>query len=98
MTRSDLIEKVVHALEISRAEAGGVVDAICNGIVGSLRTGEKVEIRGFGSFRIRERRSRLGRNPKTGAPVSVPARKIPYFTPAKELKDALNIIRTNPGL
>jgi integration host factor subunit beta len=90
MTRTDLIEGVFHALEISRAEAEGIVDAICSGIVRSLRAGEKVEIRGFGSFRIRERRSRLRRNPKTGAAVSVPARKVPYFTPAKELKNALN--------
>ena len=59
-------------------------------IVRSLRTGDKIEIRGFGSFRTRQRQPRVGRNPKTGARVEVPAKKIPYFKPSKELKDVVN--------
>jgi integration host factor subunit beta len=55
-----------------------------------LRTGDKIEIRGFGSFRTRQRQPRIGRNPKTGARVEVPAKKIPYFKPSKELKDVVN--------
>jgi integration host factor subunit beta len=58
--------------------------------VRSLRTGDKIEIRGFGSFRTRQRQPRIGRNPKTGARVEVPAKKIPYFKPSKELKDVVN--------
>jgi len=58
--------------------------------VRSLKTGDKIEIRGFGSFRTRERRARIGRNPKTGARVDVPAKRIPYFKPSKELKDLVN--------
>jgi integration host factor subunit beta len=55
-----------------------------------LRTGDKIEIRGFGSFRTRQRQSRVGRNPKTGARVEVPAKRIPYFKPSKELKELVN--------
>jgi len=55
-----------------------------------LRTGDKIEIRGFGSFRTRERQARVGRNPKTGVRVEVPAKRIPYFKPSKELKDLVN--------
>ena len=59
-------------------------------MVKALRTGDKIEIRGFGSFRTRQRQSRVGRNPKTGARVEVPAKRIPYFKPSKELKDLVN--------
>ena len=59
-------------------------------IVRSLRAGDKIEIRGFGSFRTRQRKPRVGRNPKTGDRVDVPAKKIPFFKPSKELKDLVN--------
>jgi len=62
--------------------------------VRSLRAGDKIEIRGFGSFRTRQRQPRIGRNPKTGARVEVPAKKIPYFKPSKELKDVVNLSAT----
>jgi len=58
--------------------------------VRALRTGEKIEIRGFGSFRTRQRQPRIGRNPKTGTRVEVPAKRIPFFKPSKELKDLVN--------
>jgi len=58
--------------------------------VRSLRAGDKIEIRGFGSFRTRQRKPRIGRNPKTGDRVEVPAKKIPFFKPSKELKDLVN--------
>jgi integration host factor subunit beta len=74
MTKNDLIEEVYYSMEMSRTQAESIVDAMFDGIVRSLRTGEKVEIRGFGSFRTRERKPRMGRNPKTGAAVSVPAK------------------------
>ena len=66
------------------------MEAIFDSIVRSLRSGDKIEIRGFGSFRTRQRQPRIGRNPKTGARVEVPAKKIPYFKPSKELKDVVN--------
>jgi nucleoid DNA-binding protein len=66
-----------------------VMETILDTIVRTLRGGEKVEVRGFGSFRTRPRLARIGRNPKTGARVEVPAKKIPYFIPSKELKAGL---------
>ena len=66
------------------------MEAIFDSVVKSLRGGDKIEIRGFGSFRTRQRQPRVGRNPKTGARVEVPAKRIPYFKPSKELKDLVN--------
>ena len=94
MTKSDLIVQVSQAVEMSQKESEIIIDAIFSGIVRSLRAEEKVEIRGFGTFRTRQRRSRIGRNPKTGARVEVPAKKIPYFKPSKELKHVVNTSTT----
>src|SRR5204863_4740861 len=90
MTKADLIEEVSRVVEMTRKESEVIVEAIVDSIVKSLRTGDKIEIRGFGSFRTRQRQPRIGRNPKTGARVEVPAKKIPYFKPSKELKDVVN--------
>ena len=90
MTKADLIEEVSRKVELTRKESEVIVEAIFGSVVRSLRTGEKIEIRGFGSFRTRERQARVGRNPKTGARVEVPAKRIPYFKPSKELKDLVN--------
>ncbi len=90
MTKADLIEEVARAADVSRKESETVVETILGGIVDSLRRGDKIEIRGFGSFRTRQRRARTGRNPKTGARVDVPAKTIPFFKPSKELKDMVN--------
>ena len=67
-----------------------IVETIFDSVVRSLRAGDKIEIRGFGSFRTRQRKPRVGRNPKTGERVEVPAKKIPFFKPSKELKDLVN--------
>jgi integration host factor subunit beta len=90
MTKADLIEEVSRVVEMTRKESEVIVETIFDSVVRSLRTGEKIEIRGFGSFRTRQRQPRVGRNPKTGARVEVPAKKIPYFKPSKELKDVVN--------
>ena len=68
-----------------------VIDIFFQSIVNALARGEKIELRGFGSFRIRKRNARQGRNPKTGENVSVPAKRIPYFKPGRELKELLNV-------
>src|ERR1700675_3778788 len=75
---------------MSGKDAEVIVDTIFENIVKSLRGGDKIEIRGFGSFRTRQRDARVGRNPKTGARVEVPAKKIPYFKPSKDLKALVN--------
>jgi integration host factor subunit beta len=90
MTKADLIEDVSHVVEITRRESEVIVESIFDGIVRAVRAGDKIEIRGFGSFHTRQRQSRVGRNPKTGARVDVPAKKIPYFKPSRELKKIVN--------
>ncbi len=96
MTKADLIEEVSRVVEMTRKDSEVIVDTIFESIVRSLRDGDKIEIRGFGSFRTRERRPRIGRNPKTGARVEVPAKRVPYFKPSKELKDLVNQQKTEP--
>src|SRR5437588_6255900 len=90
LTKADLIEEVLRITELPRKESETIVETIFDSIIATLQKGEKIEIRGFGSFRTRERRGRVGRNPKTGEKVEVPAKKIPYFKPSKELKDFVN--------
>jgi integration host factor subunit beta len=90
MTKAELIEDVSRVVEMSRKDSEVIVETIFDSIVKSLKAGDKIEIRGFGSFRTRQRKPRIGRNPKTGARVDVPAKKIPYFKPSKELKDLVN--------
>jgi integration host factor subunit beta len=90
MTKADLIEEVSSLAEVTRKDGEVIVETIFDSIVRSLRAGDKIEIRGFGSFRTRQRKPRVGRNPKTGARVEVPAKKIPFFKPSKELKDLVN--------
>ena len=90
LTKAELRAAVADTLEIPRELAAHVVESIFDGIVGALRRGEHVQIRGFGTFRIRQRRPRLARNPRTGVSVNVPAKKVPYFRPGKELLENLN--------
>jgi integration host factor subunit beta len=90
MTKADLIEEVSRLAELTRKDSEVIVETIFDSVVRSLRAGDKIEIRGFGSFRTRQRKPRVGRNPKTGERVEVPAKKIPFFKPSKELKDLVN--------
>ena len=90
MTKADLIDEVSQLAELTRKDSEVIVETIFDSIVRSLRVGDKIEIRGFGSFRTRQRKPRVGRNPKTGDRVEVPAKKIPFFKPSKELKDFVN--------
>src|SRR5580704_6566696 len=90
MTKADLVDEVTRVTELPRKESEAVVETIFESIIFALQSDDKIEIRGFGSFRTRQRRGRTGRNPKTGAKVEVPPKKIPYFKPSKELKDYVN--------
>jgi len=90
MTKADLVDDVTQAAELSRKDSETVVEIVFESIVKSLRAGDKIEIRGFGSFRSRQRKARVGRNPKTGERVEVPPKTVPYFKPSKELKDLVN--------
>ena len=90
MTKADLISIVADRLKITQVQSSIIVEAALKSIVSALQRGEEVEIRGFGSFRFRNRAPRKGRNPKTGEKVDVPPKKIPYFKMGKELKALLN--------
>ena len=90
MTKADLVEEVVRVSDLSKKQAEAIVNTVFLAIVDALKHDDKIELRGFGSFRVRKRRSRQGRNPKTGDRVDVPAKRIPYFKPGKELKDLIN--------
>jgi len=87
MTKAELVEEVARAAELNKRDAEVIVETVFDSIITALQKGEKVELRGFGSFRTRERGPRRGRNPKTGEPVDVPAKRVPYFKPGKELKE-----------
>ena len=90
MTKADLVDEVSRTVQVTKKQAEAIVNIVFDSIVQSLRAGEKIELRGFGSFRLRNRKSRTGRNPKTGARVDVPSKRIPYFKPGKELKELIN--------
>ena len=90
MTKAELVDEVARAVELTKKQAETIVNLVFDSIVESLRAGQKIELRGFGSFRLRNRKSRTGRNPKTGEKVEVPSKKIPYFKPGKELKEIIN--------
>jgi integration host factor subunit beta len=90
LTKAELVEEVARVTQLTKKQAEEIVNTVFVTIVDSLRTGRKIELRGFGSFRIRNRGARIGRNPKTGDKVEVPPKRIPYFKPGKELKEQLN--------
>ena len=91
MTKAELIDALVDRVDrLTKKEAELIVNVVLGGIASSLATGDKVELRGFGSFKVKERRAREGRNPKTGDRVSVEAKKVPYFKAGKELRDRVN--------
>lgn len=90
MTKADLVEEVARAAELAKKDAQVIVETVFQNIVQALQKGEGIELRGFGSFRFRSRGPRRGRNPKTGTPVNIPAKRTPYFKPGKALKEIIN--------
>ncbi len=90
MTKADLVEKVAVEADLTKKDAEQLVEIVLDSIIDSLNAGEKIELRGFGSFRVRERNSRKGRNPKTGEAVDIPAKRVAYFKPGKDLKELIN--------
>ena len=90
MTKAALVEEVARVADLTKKHSEVIVDAVVHSIINALHRGEKIELRGFGSFRLRRREPRKGRNPKTGDRVDVPSKRVPYFKPGKELKDLIN--------
>ncbi len=96
MTKADLVDKVTSLGDLTRRDGEVIVDTLFESVIGALKEGDKIEIRGFGSFRTRQRKPRIGRNPKTGERVDVPAKRVPFFKPSKELRDTVNV-KTHGG-
>lgn len=90
MTKAELVEELSQVAALTRKHSEVIVDAVFASIAEALQRGDKIELRGFGSFRVRQRDSRTGRNPKTGVGVVVPAKKIPHFKPGKALREMIN--------
>jgi len=89
MTKQDLVNKVAAESAITKKQAGAAVEALIEAIKGALAAGDKVNLVGFGSFSIRERAAREGRNPRTGEALEIVAKKVPVFKAGKELKESL---------
>ena len=90
MTKAALIEEVSRVSDLTKKHSEVIVDTVFRSIIAALQRGEKIELRGFGSFRLRQREPRKGRNPKTGDRVDVPSKRVPYFKPGKDLKELIN--------
>ncbi|WP_257265428.1 HU family DNA-binding protein [Endozoicomonas sp. ONNA2] len=90
MNKSELIDAIAASADISKAAAGRALDAMINSVTGALKNGEQVVLVGFGTFSVKERAARAGRNPQTGEPIEIAAARIPGFKAGKALKDAVN--------
>jgi integration host factor subunit beta len=90
MIKADLINKIAKEMGVSKQEAETGVNLFFDTIKAAIERGEEIELRGFGSFRFRQRGARSGRNPRTGDPVEVPSKKVLYFKPSKHLKNMIN--------
>ena len=89
MNKTDLIEEVAKTAK-SKKEAAAAVEAMFNNITAALKKGEAVTLVGFGTFKVQERKARTGRNPQTGKPIEIKAKKVPRFVPGKALKEAVS--------
>jgi nucleoid DNA-binding protein len=98
MTKADLVEQVADAIGpgITKKDCALVVDGLLNAIKGALAEQENIEIRGFGTFKVRKRKARMARNPRTGEAVEVPARLVPIFKPSKDLRAQVAAIPLQP--
>ncbi|SEI60366.1 DNA-binding protein HU-beta [Allopseudospirillum japonicum] len=90
MNKSELIDAIATSADISKATAGRALDAVIQSVTDSLKKGDSVALVGFGTFAVKERAARTGRNPQTGAEIKIEASKVPSFRPGKTLKDAVN--------
>jgi integration host factor subunit beta len=90
MTKSEMAEKLAEKIQVNKQQAEQIIDIVTRSIIEALADGDKVEIRGFGSFRVRHRAAKEGRNPKTGEKVFVPPKKVPFFKTGKDFRETVN--------
>ena len=91
MNKNELVQAVADEANLSKADAARAVDAVLSAVGQALKQGDSVALVGFGTFLVRERAARTGRNPRTGEQVAVDAKKVPYFKPGKEMRERLNL-------
>jgi DNA-binding protein HU-beta len=89
LTKADLVDSIATEFELSKRQAGEIVDLVLDEIKEALQAGDKVQLIPFGSFLVRQRKAREGRNPKTGEKIKIPARRVPAFSAGKGLRDAV---------
>jgi nucleoid DNA-binding protein len=97
MTKQHLVEKVAAKTELGKAKAEAAVDSVLEQIAEALRSNERVDLRGFGSFVVKDRKERLGRNPRTGETLTIAAKRDVSFRPSKDLTDKLAPAATDPA-
>jgi len=90
VNKAELVETVAQSADLSKASAARALDAMLEGISNALKGGDQVALVGFGTFQVKQRSARTGRNPQTGAPIEIAAANVPGFKPGKALKDAVN--------
>ena len=90
MNKSDLVDAIADSAGLSKADAGRALDAVVDTVTGALKAGDSVSLVGFGTFSVRDRAARTGRNPRTGETIQIAASKNPAFKAGKALKDAVN--------
>ena len=90
MTKSHLVDQLAEATQQSKREAERIVDLVFAGITKALQSGARLDVRGFGSFQVRDRKAKQGRNPRTGETLLIPAKKVAVFKPSKQLAEQLN--------
>ena len=90
MTKADLVERIANSTGLTKKDTAMAVDHLISAVKDALREGRHIEIRGFGTFKVKQRKSRTARNPRTGEPVQLPPRKVAVFKVSKELKDRIS--------
>jgi len=93
MKKSDLVDAIAGKAGLAKGQVQQMVDDVFDLIAEGLAKGEKIDLRGFGTFSVRDSAARTGRNPQTGEPIAIPARRVPGFKPGKELKEKVNAPR-----
>jgi nucleoid DNA-binding protein len=90
MTKADIVDEIAEKTGLTKKDVADTVDEFLHAVCKALSVGKHIEIRGFGTFKVKDRKSRVARNPRTGDPVNVPARKVPVFKVSKELKEMVS--------
>jgi nucleoid DNA-binding protein len=91
MKKSDIVDSIAAKIGVPKAQVQQMVDDVFDLIAEGLTRGEKIDLRGFGTFSVRDSKARTGRNPQSGEPIQIPARRVPAFKPGKELKEKVNV-------